>query len=95
MQLRVRGSLGEWMGNVAASFKIYPDDPKANDRIKDAVGKFAHIQYAKEEEVGFGIKILRLTILLDDSRGGTEKVEDKIRSIPHVSQVEVEQVTLV
>lgn len=81
------------MANVAASVKVYADDPNKLGEIRTAIEKFAQIQHVKEEELGFGIKILRLTLLLDDEAGGTEKLEEKIRTVPNVTQVEVETVT--
>lgn len=81
------------MENVAVSLKVFADDPAELESIKKAVGAFAKIQYSKDEEIGFGIKILRITILVGDSEGGTDKLEQQIASIPHVSQVEVEKVT--
>lgn len=79
--------------NIAASFKIFADGPAHLKAIANEVSQLAPIQFAKEEEIGFGIKILRLTLLLSDSEGGTEALEEKIRAIPHVSELEVEQVT--
>lgn len=91
MPLRSRRSLGETMVeyNVAAQIKVYVDDPAALGKVKEEVGKLAKLQDAKEEEVGFGIKALILTVLFDDSKGGTEQLEEKIKAIEHVSQTEV------
>ncbi len=75
--------------NVAARIKVYVDDPAALENVKEEVGKLAKVQDAKEEEVGFGIKALILTVLFDDSQGGTEQLEEKIKAIEHVSQTEV------
>lgn len=79
--------------NVAASVKIYADDPGQLESIQHAVAQFAQIQFSREEEIGFGIKILRLTLLLNDEEGEMEKLEQKIRAVPHVSEMEVETVT--
>jgi translation elongation factor EF-1beta len=75
--------------NVAAQIKVYVDDPSALDNVKGEVGKLAKVQNAKEEDVGFGIKALMLTVLFDDSQGGIEQLEEKIKAIEHVSQTEV------
>lgn len=75
--------------NVAAQIKIYVDDASAIDNVKEEVGKLAKVQEAKEQDVGFGIKALLITVLFDDSKGGTEELEEKIKQIEHVSQTEV------
>jgi len=78
--------------NVMAEMKIYVDDSEAIPAIKEEIGKLAKLQNAVEEDVGFGIKALRITVLFDDSQGGTEELSEKIKAIEHVSQVEVENV---
>ena len=75
--------------NVAAQIKIYVDDPSAIDSVKEEVGKLAKVQEASEQDVGFGIKALLIIVLFDDSKGGTEELEEKIKHIEHVSQTEV------
>jgi translation elongation factor EF-1beta len=91
MLVRIQRSIGENMVeyNVAAQIKVYVDDPSALDNVKGEVGKLAKVQNAKEEDVGFGIKALMLTVLFDDSQGGIEQLEEKIKAIEHVSQTEV------
>jgi|YNPNPStandDraft_1061719.scaffolds.fasta_scaffold192854_1 translation elongation factor aEF-1 beta len=79
--------------NVAAEVKIYVDEPNALNNVKKEISKIANVRGFKEEDVGFGIKALRATILFDDSKGGTDALEENIRKIAHVSQVEVESVT--
>ncbi len=83
------------MSDVAVSVKIYVSDPKKLGDVKDAISKFAKVQYSKEEELGFGIKILRITLILQDEEGGVDNLEKQISSIPEVSQVEIETATRV
>ncbi len=75
--------------NVAAQIKVYVDDPSAIANVKEEVGKLAKVQEANEQDVGFGIKAIIFTVLFDDSQGGTEELEEKIKAIEHVSQTEV------
>jgi translation elongation factor EF-1beta len=81
--------------NVAAQIKIYVDDPKAISTVKTGIEKIAKVQKFWEEDVGFGIKVLKANLLLADTEGGMEKIEEKIRSLEHVSELEVETVTRV
>ena len=80
--------------NVAAQLKIYVDDPSSMESVKEEIGKIAKVQNAAEEELAFGIKVLKVTLLLSDSEG-MDVVEEKIKSIEKVSQVEVEGVSRV
>ena len=81
--------------NVAADIKVYVDDASKMDIVKKEIEKLVKVQRFWEEDVGFGIKALKATLLLEDSEGGTEAVEEKIKALSHVSQVEVENVTRV
>ncbi|MCK5505054.1 MAG: hypothetical protein KAJ10_07810 [Thermodesulfovibrionia bacterium] len=81
--------------NVAAQIKVYVEDPAAIDNVKAGIEKIAKVQRFWEEDVGFGIKVLKATLLLVDSEGGMDKLEEKIKSLEKVSQVEVESVSRV
>ena len=75
--------------------KIYLDDPSQMERVKKDLDKIAKVNKAWEEDVGFGIKVLKVNLLLNDSEGGMDLLEGKIRDIKNVSEVEVEAVTRV
>jgi elongation factor 1-beta len=81
--------------NVAAQIKVYVDDPASMSKVKAGIEKLAKVQKFWEEDVGFGIKVLKANLLLADSEGGMEKLEQEIRSIEGVSELEVETVTRV
>jgi translation elongation factor EF-1beta len=81
--------------NVAAQLKIYLDDPTQMERVKSDLDKIAKVNKIWEEDVGFGIKVLKVNLLLNDSEGGMDQLEGKIRGLPNVSEVEVEAVTRV
>ncbi len=81
--------------NVAAQIKVYVDDPSALDDVKAGIEKLAKVQRFWEEDVGFGIKVLKVTLLMNDKKGGMDELEQKIRSLGKVSQVEVESVSRV
>jgi translation elongation factor aEF-1 beta len=87
--------MGEGELNVAAQLKIYVENPDVLPAVKEAVEKLAKVNKFWEEEVGFGIKVLKVNVLLADSEGGMEKLETSIKSIEGVTQVEVETVTRV
>ncbi|MDD5171890.1 MAG: hypothetical protein PHF60_02525 [Candidatus ainarchaeum sp.] len=78
--------------NVAAQVKIYVDDPAAMAEVKAGIEKVVKVQRFSEEDVGFGIKVLKATLLLTDSEGAMDKLEEKIRAVKGVSEIEVEEV---
>ena len=79
--------------NVAAQIKISVDSPDALEDIKKSLGEITKVDKSWEEDVGFGIKMLKAVILLNDAEGGMSEMEEKIKNIPHVKQVEVENIT--
>lgn len=81
--------------NVAAQIKIYVDDPSSMDGVKKSIEKLAKVQRFWEEDVGFGIKVLKANILMKDSEGGMDQLEAGIRNIKGVSELEVEEVSRV
>lgn len=89
--LKDRDFMAEY--NVAADIKIYVSDPAKMDTVKSEIEKIVKVQQFKEEELGFGIKVLKATLLLNDEKGGMDAAEKKIKEIDSVSQIEVENVT--
>ncbi|MEK6981455.1 MAG: elongation factor 1-beta [Candidatus Micrarchaeota archaeon] len=79
--------------DVAVDLKIYLEDVTKINEVKIEVEKIGKVQNMREEELGFGIKTLKLTILLNDSEGGMDAAEEKIKNIKYVSELEVENIT--
>lgn len=94
MQMWLYWSLvGESMEyNVVAKIKVYVDDPANIEKVKKELEKVAKVSKIWEEEVGFGIKVIKVTFLLNDNAGGMNEIEEKIPNIAHVSEYEVEEV---
>lgn len=86
------------MANVLAVVKIMPEDAGTNmQKLQSAISKKlpakVSIKKAEIEEIAFGIKALRLSLMLPDETGGTDAVEDAIRNVKGVSDVQVEFVS--
>ncbi|MEM2974281.1 MAG: elongation factor 1-beta [Candidatus Micrarchaeia archaeon] len=81
------------MGNVSVTVKIYPEDPSKIEEIKVEIAKIGRLVDSKVEDVGFGIKALRVMFIVPDSEGGD--MEERLNAIEGVSQVQVECVTLI
>jgi len=78
--------------NVAARVKIYLDDPASMAEVKSGIEKLIKVQKFWEEDVGFGIKVLKANLLITDSEGAMDELEGKLRGVKGVSEIEVEEV---
>jgi elongation factor 1-beta len=88
------------LAKVVAVIKVMPEDVAVDlgelkERIERSLPEGVSFQSAMVEDVAFGIKSLKLAVLLPDEEGGTIKVEEAISKVPGVSQVEVEFVSRV
>lgn len=81
------------MGNeVAVSMKIFLENQSKIDETILELNKIVKITNHKIEDIGFGIKALKIIFLMGDD-GGIEQIEEKIASVPNVSQVQIEEVS--
>lgn len=80
------------MGNVVITAKIFADEPSSFDRISKEVAKLGRLADSRIEDIGFGAKVLKVLIVMPDTAGGD--IEEKLKTIKGVSQVQVEDVSL-
>jgi len=88
--------LTDKMAQVVITLKIMPDSPEADlSQIEnEAVTKIAEFagktEIRKEiEPIAFGLKAVKITFVMDESKGSTEKLEENIRDINGVSSAEI------
>lgn len=84
------------MASVVTIFRIYPkeqaDIAKAVEDIKTKMAyKPADI---RQEEVAFGIKLIRAAFKFEDKEMGSSKIEEELKKLDSVGEVEVEEETL-
>lgn len=84
------------MANVILTLKIMPENPSVDlanleDNVKKEITGFSGETETKTEteEVAFGIKALKITFVMDENKGSTEALENKIKEIEGVSSVDV------
>ncbi len=83
------------MAKVMVSVKIFPSDIAGNmDDLKETIKKTlegkASIYKYEEEPVAFGLVALVAHILLpEDAEGGTDEVEERLKAIHGVSEVQM------
>lgn len=78
--------------DVIAELKIYVQDNSHIPGVKQEIEKIVKVQKFWEEELAFGLKALKATILVSDKEGGMTEVEEKIKKIENVSELQVENV---
>ncbi len=77
------------MGEVVAVIKLMPEEPDKFEIMKEKVTNAIKAEKVEEEPIAFGLKALKVTVVVKDEEGGTEAVEKKLRDIPEVSDVQV------
>jgi translation elongation factor EF-1beta len=79
------------MGKVLITLKIFPKE----GRIEEAKQKILELKpvVLREEDVAFGIVVLKAAFVLKDEEG-TTKLEEEIRKIDAVSEFDVIDQTL-
>ena len=83
---------------VLILFKILPEEPEAIEAIEKALHniKTGKLEDMKKEPLAFGLSTIKAAITIPDKVDGLmEKLEKEIKSIPGVSQADVEMVTLI
>ena len=87
------------MANVVVTLKIMPqniatDLSKIESESKKKIADFCSSKEFKTqiEPIAFGLKALNILFVMDESKGSTEELEEKIRHIHGVESVEVTDV---
>jgi elongation factor 1-beta len=87
------------MARVAVVLKVFPSDASIQpsqlaERIKRSLPNQFEVLAEGEEPIAFGLKALKLVVAIpEDIEGGTEKLEEAIRSVDGVDEVEIESVS--
>ena len=78
------------MGKVAAVLRILPASAEVNlkELEKEIRNRVKGIQDVATEPIAFGLKALKVAVVVSDDEGGTDMVEKALSEVPHVGQVE-------
>ena len=82
------------MGKVATVFKVYAEDIAQTDSIKAEISKDFKPTGIQVDDIGFGIKVIKVMFVHEDQDGSTS-YEEGLRKIKGVRDVEVEDETLI
>lgn len=83
------------MANVVITIKLMPEDPKVNlkkveEQAKKEISAFGgEVGKVETEPIGFGLHALKLIFILDEDKGTTDPLEEKLRQIEGVTSAEV------
>lgn len=79
------------MGKVLAILRVMPESADVNmEALKREVRtKVPQVKDMKEEPIAFGLKALKLAVVVGDEEGGTDAIEAKVSSLEGVASVEI------
>jgi elongation factor 1-beta len=86
------------MARVAVIMRVLPssidvDLGELASKIERVLPEGYRVESRGEEPIAFGLKALKLVVSMpEETEGGTETLEERIKSLPEVDQVEVEAV---
>lgn len=88
------------MADVAITFSVLPEDSDHDmkaigDSIRKVLEGKCRISNLEEKEIAFGLKKINLEIIVRDDEGEQERVEEILRSVDGVGQVDAEDMSLV
>lgn len=81
------------MGKVATLFKVYPAEDADANAVLASIKKDTAPTSMQMEEIGFGIKVIKVMYVHEDSEGSTH-LEEKLRKVGGVKDCEVEEESL-
>jgi len=87
------------MASVVVTIKLMPTEPGVNwdgvyDKACEHIKAFVDQKHKdgemrkQVEPIGFGLSALKITFVMDEQIGGTEKLEENIKKIEGVENVE-------
>ncbi len=83
------------MPSVAVLFKVYPKE----DMLDKAVANIKKMDPAptgmQTDDIGFGITVIKVLFKFDDDKTSSSKIEDALRKVEGVGELEVEEEGLV
>jgi elongation factor 1-beta len=84
------------MGNVALILRIMPESPDIDlEKLKTQIrAKIPEVQDVREEPIGFGLKALKIAVVVSDAGGQSDTVEADITAIDGVERAEIVELTL-
>ncbi len=88
------------MGKVAAVYNVIPESPEVPTEqvikaIPSSLPQGVEVNNMVVKPFAFGLKIIEVTIVMDDAPGLIEKAEEGLKSVPQVQSVDNVTITLI
>ena len=81
------------MGNVITLFKVYTE-PGNEEKVSAEIKNSLNPKGMQLEDIAFGIKVIKVMFVHDDSEGSSI-IEEKLRKVNGVTEVEVADESLI
>ena len=82
------------MGKVIVVFRVMPKGVEVNlDELEAEVKSRISPQKVERVPIAFGLQALKVTKLVEETEGELEKIENELKSINSVSEVDVLEVS--
>jgi len=85
------------MGNALVIMKIYPVELEDSVKIEESVKSITagEIKEVKREPIAFGLELVKIAVVIPDKEDGAmPKLEEEIKALPGVKDIEIEGITL-
>jgi translation elongation factor EF-1beta len=82
------------MSKATILFKVYPSDPDKVPQTMDSIKAAMNPSGMQAQEVAFGIKLIKVLFVYDPKQTGSSQLEEQLKKVPGVSEIEVEEESL-
>ncbi len=87
------------MGEVGIIYKILPEDIDidVNDlskKVEEEIKGICKVKGVQIKPIAFGLNAILIFVSVNDESGASERVEQKIKSVKGVGEIEVEEMSL-
>ena len=88
------------MAEVAMTFSVLPENSEddvdvLSQGIRQALDGKCRVVSITKKELAFGLKSLQLVVIVKDEGGQQDMVEDAVRTIKGIGQIDIEDSSLV
>ena len=82
------------MAEVILGLKVMPKDLNVNlDQLEQAIKSEVNPERIQRQPIAFGLVALLITVIVQDAEGEVDRIENKLKSIESVGEVEVTGLT--
>jgi translation elongation factor EF-1beta len=82
------------MAKAGILFKVYPKEGAALDKVMSDIKEKLKPTGMQAEDVAFGFKVIRVLFTFEDEEHASTKLEEALKGIEGVNEVEVEEESL-